>query len=100
MAFEVRKPGKKIREICEALGKDYTIRVFDFENVIYRDLGNGYDFEVSNLDNRKKSFDASLYIWDAQNSRVVETISGIHSIEELKSALDSSAEKYQSFAKN
>lgn len=94
--IEVKNPGKKIREICKALGKDYTIRVMDFENVIYRDLGNGYDFEISKLDNRRKSFDATLYIWDNRKTITVETISGIRSIEELRSVLDRSVEKYQS----
>lgn len=96
MVLGSKNPGKKIRDICEALGKDYTIRVFDFENVIYRDLGNGFDFEISKLDNRKKSFDATLYIWDNRNNRVVETISAIRSIDELREILDKSVEKYQS----
>lgn len=96
MLFETKNPGKKIRDICEALGKDYTIRVFDFENVIYSDLGNGYDFEISKLDNRKKSFDATLYIWDNRNNKVVETISAIHSIEDLKAILENTLKKYQS----
>ena len=98
MLFEVRNPGKKIQEICKALGEEYSIKVVDLENVIYRDLGNGYDFEVSNLDNRKKSLDARLYIWDTRKTEVVETISDIHTIEELKTALDGAVEKYQSLA--
>ncbi len=96
--FEVRNPGKKIREICKVLGSDYSIRVFDFENVIYRDLGNGYDFEVSKLDNRKKAVEATLYIWDNRKNIVIETISDIHSVEELKTVLDKSTAKYQSIA--
>lgn len=100
MILEVHDPGKKIRDVCKALGEKYSIRVIDLENVIYRNLGNGYDFEISNLDNRKKSFDATLYIWDTEKTQIVETISGIHSLEELKCVLDSSAEKYQSLAGN
>lgn len=96
MEFEVRKPGKKIRDICQALGADYSLKVFDLENVIYRDLGNGYDFEVSNLDNRKQSIDARIYIWDNRKNQVVETIRDIHSVEDLRTALDRSVEKYQS----
>ena len=100
MFLEVRDPGKKIRETCKALGTDYTIRVFDLENVIYRDLGNGYDFEVSNLDNQKKSFEPVLYIWDNRKHHIVETISDIHSVEELKSVLDQSVKKYQLLAES
>lgn len=100
MILEVGNPGKKIREACKALGKDYTIRVFDLENVIYRDLGNGYDFEISNIDNRKKSFEPVLYIWDNRKPHIVETISDIHSVEELKSVLDQSVKKYQLLAES
>ncbi len=96
MMFEIKKPGKKIREICKALGNDYSIKVFDFENVIYRDLGNGYDFEVSKLDNRKKSFDATLYIWNNKNNTIAEEIFNIQSVEELNATLDKYAEKYLS----
>lgn len=96
MEFDVRKPGKKIRDICQALGTDYSLKVFDLENVIYRDLGNGYDFEVSNLDNHKQSIDARIYIWDNRRNQIVEKICDIHSVEELKAALEHSAEKYQS----
>lgn len=100
MILEVKKPGKKIREICKALGNEYTIRVIDFENVIYRDLKNGYDFEISNLDNRKRSFEARLYIWDNQKDQIVKTISGITSIEELKDVLDKSLKEYQSVSES
>ncbi len=100
MLLEVGNPGKKIRETCKALGKDYTIRVIDLENVIYRDLGNGYDFEVSNIDNRKKSFEPVLYIWDNRKPHIVETISDIHSVEELKSVLDQSVKKYRLLAES
>ncbi len=98
MLLESKNPGKKIRDICKALGDEYSIKVIDLENVIYRDLGNGYDFEVSNLDNRKKEFNAILYIWDNRKPHIVETVSDIHSAEELKSVLDKSAEKYLSTA--
>ncbi len=96
MFLETKKPGKKIQEIHKVLGEAYSIQVIDRENVIYRDLGNGYDIEVSNLDNQKKEFNATLYIWDNRISHIVETLSGVHSIEELKSALDKSVEKYLS----
>lgn len=96
--FEVNDPGKKIRKICKALGDDYTIRVIDCENVIYRDLGNGYDFEVSGLDNRKTSFSATLYIWDNRKNVIVETISDIRFVEDLKSVLERAVAKYQSIA--
>lgn len=93
--LEVKNPGKKIKEICADLGQPYKIVTMDLENVIYRNLGNGYDFEVSGLDNGKSSFNAKLYIWDNRNgSRIIETISDIDTLPDLKSHLDSAAAKY------
>lgn len=93
--FETKNPGKKIKETCAALGQPYKIVTIDFENVIYRNLGNGYDFEVSGLDNRKSSFNATLYIWDnREGHKIIETISNIGSLPDLKNHLDSAAAKY------
>lgn len=99
MIFEVKKPGKKIKEICTKLGESYCIRVFDLENVIYRNLENGYDFEISGLDNRKQSFDATLFIWQTQpEQRVVEQISNIDSFEDLAAELEKATKKYLDLA--
>lgn len=93
--FKVKNPGKKIKEICAALGEPYKIVIMDFENVIYRNLGNDFDFEVSGLDNQKESFNAKIYIWDnRKGSRIIETITNIGSLTDLKNHLDSAAAKY------
>ena len=92
--FEVRKPTKKLKDICNSLGEPYTIKIIDLENVIYRNLGNGFDFEVSGLNNNKKSFDATIYVWRLDGNRIVETISGIKSLVELKDCLGTTATKY------
>ncbi len=77
------------------MGEPYCIRAIDFENVIYRDLGNGYDFEISRLDNRKQSFEATLYIWQTKpEQRIVEQINCISSFEKLVSELEKATKKY------
>lgn len=76
------------------LGDKYTIRIIDFENCIYLKLKNGYYFEVSGLDNAKKSFNATLYIWDDSIKKIVETISNITSFDMLKDCLEVAEEKY------
>lgn len=96
MTFETKKPGKKIRETCEKLGSPYTIKPFDLENVIYRDLENGFDIEVSGLDNRKQNFDATIYVWQTNPSNhIVETIRHIESFYDLSTTLDKIVNKYQ-----
>ena len=95
MIFETKKPGKKILEICQKLGNAYCIKLFDLENVIYRDLRNGYDIEISGLDNQKKNFDATIYIWQTDPSNhIVETIRHIDSFEALEKTLENVITKY------
>lgn len=93
--FKVRKPGKKISEILLQLGNKYTIKPITGENCIYLNLGNGYDFEVSGLDNRKQSFNATLYIWDIAADKTVERIRDITSLDMLKDCLTAAERKYR-----
>lgn len=98
MLLDFKKPGQKIKDICTKLGEPYKVRLFDARNVIYRDLGNGYDFEIGGLDNKESRFYAILYIWhtDDYSSRIVETIDNISSFEELSDTLRQKAEHYLS----
>lgn len=95
MIFDVKNPGKKIKSVLTKLGSDYEIKVIDAEQCIYRNLQNGHDIEVSGLNNAKKDFKATVYVWDVSNSpKTVETISNIKSEDELKTTLDSLVAKY------
>lgn len=51
------------RALCRSLGKEYRIRTIDFERVIYRDFGNGFNVEISNTHTTSKKKLASLYLW-------------------------------------
>lgn len=51
---------KEIEKVRQFLGEPYTITNIDLEEVIYRDLGNGYDFEVSRV--RAGHHTYSLYV--------------------------------------
>jgi hypothetical protein len=92
--FEIRKPSTKIKDICQQLGEPYMIKVIDAENVIYRSLNNIYDFEISGLDNQKKLFSSTIYVWDLKEIRIVETVTDIKSIDDLKTNLDTITSKY------
>lgn len=91
--FEVRKPTKKLKEICSQLGEPYVIKVIDYENTIYHTFGN-YELEVSGLNNNKKSFDATIYVHTITPSERVETISNIYSISSLADKLNELIYKY------
>ncbi len=91
--FEVRKPTKRLKEICSQLGDEYSIQVIDFENVIYRDLKNGYDFEVSGLNHNSSRINASIYVWK-NRCRLIEDIHDIRTISRLADTLNELAYRY------
>lgn len=93
--FEVKKPGKKIKNILAELGSSYEIKVIDAEQCIYRNLHNGYDIEVSGLNNQKQSFKASIYVWETSpNLQIVEKIMDINSLDKLRVKLGELSVKY------
>lgn len=93
--FEVKNSGKKIKSILEELGTNYEIKVIDAEQCIYRNLQNGFDIEVSGLNNQKQAFKADIYVWDCRNgSRIVDRVQNVTSLNELKEKLEELSVKY------
>ncbi len=52
-----------IRALCKSLGKEYRVCTIDFEPVIYRDFGNGFNVEISGVYTTSKTKKATLYLW-------------------------------------
>ena len=97
--FKIKNPTKKLKEICNQLGSDYSIRVIDYEQVIYRKISDNYDLEISGLNNNRKAFNAIIYLWQLKpGRRILETINDITTLESLKSSLDHLVEKYQNLS--
>jgi len=67
--WEVHKPTTHMRRLCESLGDKYSIKAIDLERVIYRDLGNGYDIEVSGMNTSSQRKKATIYLW--RNRKVI-----------------------------
>jgi hypothetical protein len=86
---------RKIEKLCAYLGELYAITKIDRGEVIYRDIGNGFDFEVSGVDSNLKSF--TLYVWHTTKHRqeIVGIYSNIKSWEDLKDVLGYYAFKYK-----
>lgn len=83
-------PSKKIKDIRNQLGSDYSIRVIDLENCIYRKLNDKFDIEISGLDNRRKSFNCNVYLWSLKPGKSIEaTFFDIGSFEQLLELLQS-----------
>ena len=75
------------------LGKDYTKNRIDFENVIYRDLGD-YDIEVSGGHTKNQLI--KIYVWKKEEQPfIVERHSHLPQDHELiKRLLDDISERY------
>lgn len=66
----------------------YSIRIIDGERIIYGCLNDSVEFEVSGLDNNRKSLSATIYIWSKQPYiKRIETIKDIHSVSRLADIL-------------
>lgn len=74
--WTIRKPTPHMKKLCKALGTEYRIRVFDLERVIYRDFGNGYDVEISNVNTTSQRKKAVIYLWKEKN-RIIKIIKDV-----------------------
>lgn len=87
----------KVDKIAKELGPLYSVKTIDFERCVYRNLGNGVDFEVSGL-GRKHKMDCALFIWGPRDGGrywgIIEQILHIKSMAELKTVLENAADKY------
>ena len=61
----------RLEEKCKELGEQYSVTTIDFEQVVYRDFGNGYDLEISGLWRGRKA-KAYIYLW--RNKREIVSI--------------------------
>lgn len=59
-----------LKDLCIELGSSYSIKVFDYERVIYRDYGNGYEIEISRVNTNRKNAKGTIYIWEGKTSIV------------------------------
>ena len=92
--MEIKAPTEGLKTICQKLGNQYSIRLFDLEQVIYRNFGNGYDVEVSGLNHNKENFNATIYVWNARKPMIVEKFKNINSFEMLENTLSEITAKY------
>lgn len=79
-----------IQKVLQELGSPYEIKVIDLEEVIYRKLNNGYDFEVSSISGKT----CTLYVWAINPQEIVGIYENIP-IDSLKDVLGYYSTKYQ-----
>jgi hypothetical protein len=84
----VKQPTAGLSKIKDYLGDSYEIRTIDGEFVIYRDLGEGHDIEVSGLDHDGKTIKAIVYVWRKKPGlEIMEIYEKIHNLIDLKDLL-------------
>lgn len=68
-----------INELKKALGKDYRIYYIDLEKCLYRDFGNGFDVEISDVSRANRECPATLYLWftGEGNPMIVKTVHNV-----------------------
>ena len=93
MGLEVNELTKKQKKMLEFLGKDYRMKIIDFEDCIYRDLGD-YDIEISRAGSTKKHLD--IYVWRTKGGlEIVEKHFKVNcKLENVKSLLDEIVTRY------
>jgi len=90
----------RLKKALEFLGKNYSVKKIDLEDCIYRNLGNGFDIEVSGINLRgSKNICSFVCVWDVskglnQSARSVEYVRNISTLAVLKSELERLAIKY------
>lgn len=67
---------KHLKELCNELGKEYSIEIIDGEWVIYRDFHNGYDVEISGANTTSSKKRVTIFLWK-DKTHTVKTISDV-----------------------
>lgn len=83
------------KKTASSLGDPYAIRKLDQESLIYRQLDNGYEFEVSGI--QSASGTCILYVWK-ENPRILVAIYKDIPVKDLKDILGHYAFKYQNLS--
>lgn len=81
-----------LRELKNALGADYQIRVIDLEQCLYRDFGNSFNVEISGVSRANTKNPATLYLWfgtTQPHCLIVKTVRDVgRSAEEIGAAVE------------
>ena len=91
------KVSKTLTDICKDLGSEYEIKEIDLENCIYRNLHNGFDFEISGIWRRLGKITCTLFIWDIKEAPLVVEIVDFEKVtfNQFQEVLEKLARKYK-----
>ncbi|WP_418563636.1 hypothetical protein [Phascolarctobacterium faecium] len=84
-----------LEKLVQELGTPYTITTIDNERVLYCNINQNYEIEVSGLDNMRAHPSIVVYVWQkSPKIKCVETLEGIHSTSLLADTLVELRHKY------
>lgn len=88
----------KLKKALDFLGNEYRMKVIDLEQCGYRDLGDGYDLEISGLSDKRKKLSCSVYLWKKDYGyTIIHHRHDISSYSHLKKVLDDYAENKEKY---
>lgn len=76
---------KNIQEVLNELGSGYESKVIDYEECVYRDLGD-YEIEISGCAYKRQPF--HIYVWSKSPVQIVYRKPDIKTIPKLVRELD------------
>lgn len=88
--------GKRMKRALDFLGRPYQIKKIDKERCVYRDLGNGFDVEISGIRRPPAgTVCAFICVWRRRPGlKSIEYVRHPRTLDELKDVLDELVEKY------
>lgn len=91
------KISKNEKALLEFLGPDYTMKVIDGVESVYRKINDNYDIEI--VGTTRKGQKMSVFVWDISRgegimSQIVERYFDIKEWDDLKTLLDQIVERY------
>lgn len=75
--MKIKPATRHIKDLCKFLGDEYEVVIIDFEYVIYRNFGNGYEIEVSGANTNSKNKPVTIFLWCTAPMNVIGCINGV-----------------------
>ena len=75
--MKIKSATRHIKDLCKFLGDEYEVVIIDFEYVIYRNFGNGYEIEVSGANTNSKNKPVTIFLWCTAPMNVIGCINGV-----------------------
>lgn len=98
--MSIKQPGQKIKNLCNSLGSQYTIKQIDFEYVICRDFGNGFKLVISNVDNSFEAYCVTVSVWNTTKDLLSDCFYNVYPIETIKATVERCVEKYSNLVQD